>query len=196
MPTTDARRAEPELPFGRPRRDLVYFFVFDGFADWEAALALCEIRRPGDYRVRTLAHRPRAVRSMAGLAVLPDLVLDEIEPERTAMLLLPGGAAWEHAETGAIETAVRRLHAAGAVIAAISGGALPLARAGLLAARRHVGDHAGLADVHAPCCTGSLRHDADALAVADDRVITAVSVGGVEFAREVIRALGLYDARD
>lgn len=27
-------------------RDTVYFLVFDSFADWQAALAVCEIRRP------------------------------------------------------------------------------------------------------------------------------------------------------
>src|SRR3954467_9368976 len=48
-------------------RNIVYFFVFDGFADWEAALALCEIRRPGDFRVRTVALERRPVQSMGGL---------------------------------------------------------------------------------------------------------------------------------
>jgi hypothetical protein len=33
-------------------RDTVYFLTFEGFADWQAALALCEIRRPGDWRCR------------------------------------------------------------------------------------------------------------------------------------------------
>ena len=47
-------------------RNTVYFFVFDGYADWEAALALCEIRRPGDFRVRTVALDRRPVQSMGG----------------------------------------------------------------------------------------------------------------------------------
>jgi hypothetical protein len=35
-------------------RDTIYCLVFDGFADWQAALALCEIRRPGDWQVRAV----------------------------------------------------------------------------------------------------------------------------------------------
>ena len=35
-------------------RDTVYVLVFDGFADWQAALALCEVRRPGEWQVCTL----------------------------------------------------------------------------------------------------------------------------------------------
>jgi hypothetical protein len=39
---------------GDNMRDTVYFLVFDGYADWQAALALCEVRRPGDWRVQAV----------------------------------------------------------------------------------------------------------------------------------------------
>src|SRR6185437_6421938 len=58
-------------------RDTVYFVVFDGFAEWQAALALCEIRRPGDWEVRTVGFSRAMVTSMGGLAVKPDLALEE-----------------------------------------------------------------------------------------------------------------------
>lgn len=79
-------------------RNIVYFFVFDGYADWEAALALCEIRRPGDYRVRTVGVDRKPVQSMGGLTILPDLALDEVDTDRAVMLILPGGTAWERGE--------------------------------------------------------------------------------------------------
>src|SRR3954469_4779336 len=79
-------------------RNTVYFFVFDGYADWEAALALCEIRRPGDFRVRTVALDRRPVQSMGGLTVLPDVALDEIDTDRALLMILPGGTAWERGE--------------------------------------------------------------------------------------------------
>ena len=60
-------------------RDTVYFLVFDGFADWQAALALCEIRRPGDWQVQTVGFSRAPVVSMGGLAVQPDLSLDELD---------------------------------------------------------------------------------------------------------------------
>lgn len=37
-------------------RDTVCFLICEGFDDWQAALALCEIRRPGDRRVITASH--------------------------------------------------------------------------------------------------------------------------------------------
>ena len=177
-------------------RNTVYFFVFDGYADWEAALALCEIRRPGDFRVRTVALDRRPVQSMGGLTVLPDLALDEIDVDRALLLILPGGTAWERGEIEPVSATLRRLHAEGTTIGALCSGVLALAYAGLVDTRRHTGNYAGHIETYVPDYPGAAHYDADALALTDDGVITAGGVSGIEFAREVIRALDLYDERD
>ena len=177
-------------------RNTIYFFVFDGYADWEAALALCEIRRPGDFRVRTVALDRRPVQSMGGLTVLPDLSLDEIEADRALLMILPGGTAWERGEIDPVSATLRRLHAEGTTIGALCSGVLALAYAGLVDTRRHTGNYAGHIETYVPDYAGSAHYDADALALTDDGVITAGGVSGIEFAREVIRALDLYDERD
>ena len=177
-------------------RNTIYFFVFDGYADWEAALALCEIRRPGDFRVRTVALDRRPVQSMGGLTVLPDLSLDEIEADRALLMILPGGTAWERGEIDPVSATLRRLHAEGTTIGALCSGVLALAYAGLVDTRRHTGNYAGHIETYVPDYAGGAHYDADALALTDDGVITAGGVSGTEFAREVIRALDLYDERD
>lgn len=177
-------------------RNIVYFFVFDGFADHEAALALCEIRRPGDYRVRTVGLERRPVQSMGGLTVLPDVVLGEIDADDAVLVILPGGTLWERGEIDPLGTALRSLHVGGATIGALSSGVLALAYAGLIDTRRHCGNYAGHIETYVPEYAGAAHYDVDALAVSEDGVITAGGVGGVEFAREVIRALDLYDERD
>jgi len=177
-------------------RNIVYLFVFDGFADWQAALALCEIRRPGDFRVRTVGIDRRPVQSMGGLTVMPDVALAEIEHDRAVLFIVPGGASWERGEQPAVSVALRRLHAEHALIGALCGGVLALAHAGLLDAHRHTGNYVGYIETHVPAYRGGALCDASMLAVCDDGVISAGSVGGVEFAREVIRELDLYDERD
>lgn len=177
-------------------RNTVYFFVFDGYADWEAALTLCEIRRPGDFRVRTVALDRRPVQSMGGLTVLPDLSLDEIDADRALLMILPGGTAWERGEIDPVSATLKRLHAEGTTIGALCSGVLALAYAGLVDTRRHTGNYAGHIETYVPDYAGGARYDADALALTDDGVITAGGVSGIEFAREVIRALDLYDERD
>ena len=177
-------------------RNTVYFFVFDGYADWEAALALCEIRRPGDFRVRTVALDRRPVQSMGGLTILPDLALDEIDIDRALLMILPGGTAWERGEIESVSAMLRRLHLEGATIGALCSGVLALAYAGLVDTRRHTGNYAGHIETYVPDYLGGAHYDADSLALTDDGVITAGGVSGIEFAREVIRALDLYDERD
>jgi putative intracellular protease/amidase len=177
-------------------RDTVYFLAFDGFADWEAALALCEIRRPGDWRVVTVGFSMQPVLSMGGLRVLPELTLERIDLARAALIIVPGGHLWERGEGEEAVDSLRRVHAAGAPVAAISSGVLALARAGLLERCRHTGNLSGLIGRHVPDYAGYEQYDPDVLAVSDGGMITASSLGSVEFAREVIRTLDLYTASD
>ena len=79
----------------------VYLFVFDGMADWEAAFAIAGInnprfqREPGRYRVITVGSTTLPVTTMGGMRILPDISIFEIEINRAAMLILPGGRHWE-----------------------------------------------------------------------------------------------------
>lgn len=177
-------------------RDTVYFLVFDGFADWQCALALCEVRRPGDWQVRTVGFSPVAVHSMGGLCVQPDLVLDQLDPAGAALLVVPGGHLWQRGEGDPAVAAIRQVHAAGAPVAGIDSGVLALARAGLLDQCRHTGNWSGQIAGQVPGYSGASQYDAEVLAVSDGGVITASHLGSVEFAREVIHTLDLYGPVD
>jgi len=177
-------------------RDTVYFLVFDGFADWQAALALCEVRRPGDWQVQTVGFCRTPVTSMGGLCVQPELSLDQLDPAQAAMLIVPGGHLWQRGEGEPAVAAIRQLHAAGAVVAGIDSGVLALARAGLLDRRRHTGNWSGQLALQVPAYAGADQYDADVLAVSDGGVISASHLGSVEFAREVIHTLDLYSPSD
>ena len=177
-------------------RDTVYFLVFDGFADWQAALALCEIRRPGDWQVQTVGFSAAPVTSMGGLRVQPDAVLDELDPGRAALLIVPGGHLWQRGEGDPALATISRVHAAGAPVAGIDSGVLALARAGLLRQCRHTGNWPGQLASQVPGYDGADQYDAEVLAVSDAGVITASHLGSVEFAREVIRTLDLYSPAD
>jgi putative intracellular protease/amidase len=177
-------------------RDTVYFLVFDGFADWQAALALCEIRRPGDWQVQTVGFSRAPVVSMGGLDVKPELSLAQLEAERAALLIVPGGHLWQRGEGEPAVAAIRQVHAAGAPVAGIDSGVLALARAGLLDDCRHTGNWAGQIASQVAGYAGSDQYDASVLAVSDGGTITASHLGSVEFAREVIHTLDLYSPSD
>jgi putative intracellular protease/amidase len=177
-------------------RDVVYVLVFEGFADWQVALALSEVRRPGDWEVRTVGFTREPVTSMSGLRVLPDGSIDELDLDAAAMLILPGGHLWWPAQLGQIANLAFRVHSAGAPVAAIDEGVLVAARAGLIDHCRHTGNWSGHIGREVPAYTGHDQYDANELAVSDGGVITASHLGSIEFAREIIHTLDLYSTSD
>jgi putative intracellular protease/amidase len=174
----------------------VHALVFDGFADWEPAFALAELRRSGGLEVVTVGFDRTPIRSMGGLQVVPDHALAEIDPAAVRLILLPGGDLWEgpYPRTE-LETLLHDLQSTRVPIAAICGATLALARAGLLDDRRHTSNELAYLERMVPEYAGASRY-VDALAVRDDGLITASGVGATEFAREIFEELEVFSAAD
>jgi putative intracellular protease/amidase len=173
-----------------------HLLVFDGFADWEAAYAVAELRRSGRHQVVTIGYSGEPVVSMGGLCVLPDFDMSEIDPEGVRILILPGGDRWEQEppDEGLLGL-LRKLVAARTPIAAICGATVAIARAGLLSGRRHTSN--GLDYLRAQVPEYSAQADyVDTLAVRDRGLITASGLGAVEFAREIFTELGVFSEED
>src|SRR2546423_5465753 len=178
--------------------DTVHVYLFDGYADWEPAFAMAGIqnpqyqRQPGRWQVRTVGDGSRrAVRSMGGVTAVPDLALHELEPQASAMLVLPGGERWDEPEAhrAAVDKA-RDFLVHGVTVAAICGATAGLARAGLLDDRAHTSNAASY--LKGTGYAGAERY-VDAPAVRADGLITAGGMAPIEFAREIFAALALYD---
>jgi putative intracellular protease/amidase len=173
----------------------VHLYVFDGMADSQIAFAVASIRKhqfePGRSRYRTMT----AARSLApiatadGVRILPDTTIDEITPCTSALLILPGGRAWE---TGANLEALERAHAFiehGTPVAAIGAATLALARAGLLDDRLHTSNDAAYL---ASSGYRGARNYREVPVIRDRNVITASGIASLEFAYEISRLLDLY----
>jgi putative intracellular protease/amidase len=170
----------------------VHLFVFDGLADWEPAHALCELRRSGKFDVLTAGFTRQTITTMAGLKVVPDLMLDEVKPEDSALLVLPGGDMWQEQSQPAVESLLRRFHEQEVPIAAICGATLEIARSGLTRGIRHTSNALSYLKAMVP----DYRDEAfyvDELAISDQAIVTASGLGSVEFAREIFRLVKLYD---
>lgn len=173
----------------------VHLFVFDSMADWEAAFAIAGINNPqfqltpGRYRVSTVAARRETVTTIGGVRIQPDLVLDEVSPSESAMLILPGGLSWESGgNTGAVDKA-RDFVAAGVPVAAICAATLALARSGLLDDRGHTSNAQEYLAASGYRGGGLYRR---VPATTDGNLITASGIAPVDFAYEIFKLLGLY----
>jgi len=123
----------PVLKADNMPQKAVYLLVVEGFADWEPAHAVAELRRYGHYRVESVGLSSAAVRSMGGITVLPSKIVSEVDLSDVAVLILPGGDRWEHAPLEPeLEQLLKRLDAGNVPIAAICGATVAIARIGLL----------------------------------------------------------------
>jgi putative intracellular protease/amidase len=174
----------------------VHLFVMDGFADWEAAHAVAELRRSGQYRVECVGLTSAAVSSMGGVAVLPSTTVAAVNAADVAVFILPGGDRWETAPVEpALAALLRQLDGAGVPIAAICGATLAIAQLGLLRGRRHTSNGLDYLRTHVP---GYAEADTyvQCPAVRDRKLITASGLADVEFARELFEELEVLSADD
>ena len=177
------------------KQQTVHLFVFDTLADWETGFAVAGLNnpafqsQPGRFRVATVAISKAPVVTIGGVTILPDLAISELTPEHSAMLILPGGTAWDQGgNTDALGLAKRFL-AAGVPVAAICGATSGLARAGILDNLRHTSNAREY--LAASGYRGAALYQ-DQPAVADANVITASSTAPIEFAYEIFKKLGVY----
>ena len=172
----------------------VYLYVFDSMADWQAAFAIAGINRPaaqsdrGRYRVVTVGSSSRPITTVGGLRILPDVSLSDVDSYQSAMLILPGGDAWEQgANLEAIQLA-RAFFVEAIPIAAISSATLGLARAGMLDDFHHTSNSRKYL-----AATGYRGNNfyLETPAVTDEGLITACGDAPVEFARQIFHTLGI-----
>jgi putative intracellular protease/amidase len=174
----------------------VYLLVIEGFADWEPAHAVAELRRHGRYRVESVGLTRSPVQSMGGIRVLPSMTVGEIDPADVAVFILPGGDQWERAPVDVeIEQLLKRLDAQEVPVAAICGATVAISRIGLLRGRRHTSNGLEYLRSHVPGYDGAANY-VDVPAVRDRGLITASGLGDVEFARELFEELNVLSADD
>jgi len=174
----------------------VYLLVVEGFADWEPAHAVAELRRRGEYRVESVGLTLEPVRSMGGLTILPSKTVSDIDLSDVAVFILPGGDRWETAAIEPeLETLLKRLDAADVPIAAICAATVAISRIGLLRGRRHTSNGLEYLRAHVPGYSEAGNY-VDAPAVRDRKLITASGLGDVEFARELFEELNVLSAPD
>lgn len=174
----------------------VYLLVVDGYADWEPAHAVAELRREGQYRIETVGLSAAPVTSMGGMKVLPSTTVADVEPADVAAFILPGGDRWESAPVEPeLEQLLTRLDRDGVPIAAICGATVAIARMGLLRGRRHTSNGLDYLRAQVPDYTDADTY-VDEPAIRDRGLITASGLGDVEFARELFEELEVMSAGD
>ncbi len=168
----------------------VHLAVYDTLADWETGHATAQLARAG-HTIRAVGPSTAPVTSTGGLCIQPDAALEDVRPEDSALLILPGADLWDTTDDLApFARKARAFLAAGVPVAAICGATAGLAREGLLDDR----DHTSAVSFYlaATGYAGGERY-VETDAVTDGTLVTAGPTEPVAFAREILRLLGVYE---
>jgi len=178
----------------------VYVYVLDTLADWELGYVTAELNygrffKKGAQRVslKTVSVTHEPIKTMGGMTIVPDCLLDDIVVSKTSVLLLPGADTWNDPKHSAILGKASEFLSAGACICAICGATAALANVGLLDNRPHTSNGPGFLDMVSPGYKGKSFY-IDKPSVADNNLITAGSTGALLWARQIIEYLGVFQA--
>ena len=176
----------------------IYIYVFDTLADWELGYVTAELNSGRYFKkdapgvsVKTVGLAKEPIKTMGGLRVLPDGVIEDIAVNEKSVLLLPGGNTWDDPKHGAIVKKAAELLSAGATVCAICGATAALANAGLLNRRPHTSNGPGFLEMFCPNYRGQSFY-IDAPSVSDGRLITASGTGALLWAKQIIEHLGVF----
>ena len=122
----------------------VYVYLLDTLADWELGYALSGLNsdqffKPGcpKLSIKALSLSKEPIKTLGGITILPDGLIDEIVIEEDAILLLPGAYTWDDPKHLPIIEKAKQLLNIGGTVAAICGATGALANAGVLNNRPH-----------------------------------------------------------
>lgn len=176
----------------------VYVYVLDTLADWELGYVTAELNSGRFFRknapkvsVKTVGISRKPVKTMGGLTIVPDCIIDDMAVNTKSVLLLPGATTWGNPDHGAIIEKAGEFLSAGAVVCAICGATAALANAGLLDQRLHTSNGTGYLEMVSPGYKGQNFY-VDKPSVADHNLITAGSTGALLWAKQIIERLKVF----
>ncbi len=176
----------------------IYLYAIDTLADWEIGHILAELHSGRFFKkdapsiqIKTVGFSLAPVKTMGGLTVIPDCLIDDIIVSENSILLLPGANTWNDTNHHAILEKAATLLSVGGTVCAICGATVALANLGLLNDRPHTSNGAGFLDMMSPDYRGQA-HYIDQPAVADHNLITAGATGSLLFAKHILARLEVF----
>lgn len=167
----------------------IYAYLTDGFADWEPAFVLAELRKNGGFRIAPVTLDGQPVTSMGGLLIQPVGSLTSVNPKDAALFLVPGAECWMKGEVpDPLAELLKQLDAAGIPLAFICAATILPHKLGILRKRKHTSNSVEFLARLVPGYPDAA-HYVDEPAVRDEKLITASGLANVEFAAEIFAEL-------
>ncbi|PKI04763.1 glutamine amidotransferase [Staphylococcus xylosus] len=182
------------------KKTKVYLYVFNTMSDWEYGYLIAELNSGRYFKngldplnVITVGANKEVVKTMGGLKIIPDMTHNECKLERNDLLILPGGTNWNDQVHQPIKECIGKALDEGVVVAAICGAVDALASSGYLDARKHTSNNLEYTKMICPNYKGEKYFEMRS-AVSDENLITASGIAPLEFAREVLKKVNVFES--
>ncbi|MFT9077573.1 DJ-1/PfpI family protein [Ethanoligenens sp.] len=178
----------------------IYVYILDTLADWELGYVTAELNSGRFFKedaqrvsLKTVSVSKGSIRTMGGLTIAPDCLIDDMVMSETSVLLLPGATTWNDPKHGAIIAKASKFLSFGATVCAICGATAALANFGLLDNRPHTSNGPGFLEFASPDYKGQNFY-IDEPSVADHNLITASSTGALLWSKQIIEHLSVFES--
>lgn len=178
----------------------IYVYILDTLADWETGYVTAELHSGRFFKkdaekvsLKTVSNSNDPIKTMGGMTIVPDCLIEDIIVSKTSVLILPGANTWSDPKHGAIIEKAKELLSSGGAVCAICGATVALANIGVLDNRPHTSNGSGFLEMVSPNYRGQSFY-IDKPSVADHNLITASSTGGLLWAKQIIEHLGVFQS--
>ncbi len=175
----------------------VLFVILDRYADWEAAYLSSAILALGQdqYSVKTVSLTKDSIQSMGGFTVIPDYNIQSAPTDFNGLILI-GGMSWRNESAQQVRPLVQSALNDGKILGGICDASGFLGTIGALNNINHTSnDLNDLKQWAGGAYTGEEKYIMQQ-AVRDHNIITANGTASLEFAKEVMIALGVAPESD
>ncbi|MCC7667700.1 DJ-1/PfpI family protein [Liquorilactobacillus satsumensis] len=176
----------------------IYIYVLDTLADWELGYVTAELNSRRFFKkdapllmIKTVGYSKKAIKTMGGMKIVPDCLVEDVEINDGNVLLLPGADTWSKLQNAAVIEKAKALLAAGGIVGAICGATVALADFGLLDNWLHTSNGLEFLEMVSVNYRGE-KYYRDQCSVSNNNLITAGSAGALMWTKQIMESLEVF----
>lgn len=179
---------------------ILYIYILDTLADWEISHIIAELNskrffknNATDISIKTVSYSKNPIKTMGGIEIFPDVVVDDIVLKKENILLLPGADTWSESKHENILEKARDFISLNATVGAICGATVALANKGMLDNKFHTSNGEGYIEMFSPNYRGQkyyMKQDS----VSSKNIITAGSTNSLAWTRDILKNLDVFNS--
>ncbi|EJP6474081.1 DJ-1/PfpI family protein [Clostridium botulinum] len=179
-------------------KKIIYLYILESMAEWEVGYILQAIsmesmlkKQNREFVIKTVSTSKNPIKTIGGLTITSDCLLDEMDENNMVALLLPGAESWNSEENNQILEKALSYIDKGILVGAICGATLALANLKVLDKFKHTSNSLDYLILFSKQYSGKELY-INSPAVVDRNLITASSAGGLLWAKHIIQYLNVF----